>query len=68
MPSNSSVLALFSPKPPVEPTEPKVDRRSEVDFHDFLSNATDQVERSKKPSSGNSTKNNKRDEIGNREN
>ena len=67
MPSNSSVLALFSPKPPVEPTEPKVDRRSEVDFNDFLSNATDQAERSAKPSSGNSTKNNKRDEIGNRE-
>ena len=67
MPSNSSVLALFSPKPPVEPTEPKLDRRSEVDFNDFLSNATDQAERSAKPSSGNSTKNNKRDEIGNRE-
>ena len=67
MPSNSSVLALFSPKPPVEPTEPKVDRRSEVDFNDFLNNATDQAERSAKPSSGNSTKNNKRDEIGNRE-
>ena len=67
MPSNSSVLALFSPKPPVEPTEPKVDRRSEVDFNDFLSNATHQVERSPKPSPGNSTKNNKRDEIGNRE-
>ena len=67
MPSNSSVLALFSPKPPLEPTEPKVDRRSEVDFNDFLSNATDQAERSAKPSSGNSKKNNKRDEIGNRE-
>ena len=67
MPSNSSVLALFSPKPPVETTAPKSDRGSEVDFHDFLSNATDQVERTKKPNSGNSTKNNKRDEIGNRE-
>ena len=59
MPSNSSVLALFSPKPPVEPTESKLDRRSEVDFNDFLNNATDQAERSAKPSSGNSTKNNK---------
>ena len=49
MPSNSSVLALFAPKPPVEPTEPKADRRSETDFNDFLNNATHHVERAQKP-------------------
>ena len=67
MPSNSSVLALFSPKPPVEPTEPKADRRSETDFNDFLNKATHHVERAQKPNQANSTKNHKQDDIGNRE-
>ena len=37
------------------------------DFNDFLSNATHQVERAQKPKQVSSKKNNKRDEIGNRE-
>ena len=39
MQSNSSVLALFSPQPAVEPTAPKADHGSDSDFNDFLSNA-----------------------------
>ena len=62
MPSNSSVLALFSKKTAAEPTTPKVDRESEVDFNDFLTKATHQVERTKKPSTENSTKNHQQNE------
>ena len=45
MPSNPSVLALFAPQPPVEPTTPKPDYGSDSDFNDYLSNATKQVEK-----------------------
>ena len=64
MPGNSSVLALFSPQPPVEPTAPKADRASDNDFNDFLNNATDQVEKTQKPSPGNSANNNNETEVG----
>ena len=64
MPSNSSVLALFSPQPPVEPTASKVDRGSDNDFNDFLSNATHQVDRAAKANSGESAQNNNQDQIG----
>jgi flagellar hook-length control protein FliK len=64
MPGNSSVLALFSPQPPVEPTAPKADRGSDSDFNDFLSNATDQVEKTQKPSPGDSANNNNETEVG----
>ena len=63
MPGNSStVLALFSPQPPVEPTAPKADRASDSDFRDFLSNA--QVDRSEKTSPKDSANNNNETEIG----
>ena len=64
MPGNSSVLALFSPKPPVEPTAPKADRGSDSNFNDFLNNATDQVEKTQKPSPGDSANNNNETEVG----
>ena len=64
MQSNSSVLALFSPQPPVEPTGPKADHGSDSDFNDFLSNATEQVDKSKKSSSGGSANNNNESEVG----
>ena len=64
MPGNSSVLALFSPQPPVEPTAPKADRGSDSNFNDFLNNATDQVEKTKKPSPGDSANNNNETEVG----
>jgi flagellar hook-length control protein FliK len=64
MPGNSSVLALFSPQPPVEPTASKADRGSDSDFNDFLSNATDQVDKTQKPSSGDSSNNNSETEVG----
>jgi flagellar hook-length control protein FliK len=64
MPGNSSVLALFSPQPPVEPTAPKTDHGSDSDFNDFLSNATDQVEKTQKPSPGDSANNNNETEVG----
>ena len=64
MPGNSSVLALFSPQPPVEPTAPKADRGSDSDFNDFLNNATDQVEKTQKPSPGDSANNNNETEVG----
>ena len=63
MPGNSSVLALFSPQPPVEPTAPKADRGSDSDFNDFLSNATDQVEKTQKSSPGDSANNNNETEA-----
>ena len=64
MPGNSSVLALFSPQPPVEPTAPKPDRGSDSNFNDFLNNATDQVEKTQKPSPGDSANNNNETEVG----
>ena len=64
MPGNSSVLALFSPQPPVELTAPKADRGSNSDFNDFLNNATDQVEKTQKPSPGDSANNNNKTEVG----
>jgi flagellar hook-length control protein FliK len=64
MPGNSSVLALFSSQPPVEPTAPKADRGSDSDFNDFLSNATDQVDKTQKLSSGDSANNNSEAEVG----
>ena len=64
MPGNSSVLALFSPQPPVEPTAPKADRGSDSNFNDFLNNATDQVEKTQKPSPGDSANNNNETEVG----
>ena len=64
MPGNSSVLALFSPQPPVEPTAAKADRGSDSNFNDFLNNATDQVEKTKKPSPGDSANNNNETEVG----
>ena len=64
MPGNSSVLALFSPQPPVEPTAPKADRGSDSDFNDFLSNATDQVDKTQKSSPGDSANNNNETEVG----
>ena len=64
MPGNSSVLALFSPQPPVEPTAPKADRGSDSNFNDFLNNATDQVEKTQKPSPGDSANNNNENEVG----
>jgi flagellar hook-length control protein FliK len=64
MQSNSSVLALFSPQPAVEPTAPKADHGSDSDFNDFLSNATEQVDKTKKSSPGDSAKNNNESEVG----
>jgi flagellar hook-length control protein FliK len=64
MQGNSSVLALFSPQPAVEPTGPKADQGSDSDFNDFLSNATEQVDKSKKSSSGGSANNNNESEVG----
>jgi flagellar hook-length control protein FliK len=61
---NSSVLALFSPQPPVEPTAPKADRGSDSDFNDFLSNATNQVDKTQKSSPGDSANNNNETEVG----
>lgn len=63
MPSNSSVLALFSAQPPVEPTAPKADRGSDSDFNDFLSNATHQVDRTQKSNPGDSAQNSNQDQI-----
>ena len=64
MPSNPSVLALFAHQPPVEPTTPKPDYGSDSDFNDYLSNATKQVEKTQKASSGDSAQNNNQNEIG----
>ncbi len=64
MPGNSSVLALFSPQPPVEPTAPKADRGSDSDFNDFLSNATAQVDKTQKSSPGDSANSNNETEVG----
>jgi len=64
MPGNSSVLAVFSSQPPVEPTAPKADRGSDSDFNDFLSNATDRVEKTQKSSPGDSANNNNETEVG----
>ena len=64
MQGNSSVLALFSPQPPVEPTTPKADHGSDSDFNDFLSNATEQVDKTKKSSPGDSANNNNESEVG----
>ena len=58
MPSNPSVLALFSPQPPVEPTTPKPDYGNDSSFNDYLSNATNQVDQAQKTSSGDSAQNN----------
>jgi flagellar hook-length control protein FliK len=64
MQGNSSVLALFAPQPPVEPTTPKADHRSDSDFNDFLSNATEQVDKTKKSNSGDSANKNNESEVG----
>ena len=64
MQSNSSVLALFSPQPAVEPTAPKADHGSDSDFNDFLSNATEQVDKTKKSSPEDSANNNNESEVG----
>jgi len=64
MPGNSSVLAVFSSQPPVEPTAPKADRGSDSDFNDFLSNATDRVEKTQKSNPGDSANNNNETEVG----
>ncbi len=64
MQGNSSVLALFSPQPPVEPTAPKADHGSDSDFNDFLSNATEKVEKTQKSSPGDSANNNNQAEVG----
>jgi len=64
MPSNPSVLALYAPQPPVEPTTPKPDYGSDSDFNDYLSNATKQVDQTQKASSGDSAQNNNQNEIG----
>ncbi len=64
MPSNSSVLALFSPQPPIEPTTPKPDFGSDSDFNDFLNNATDRVDQAQKANPGDSAQNNNQDQIG----
>ena len=64
MQSNSSVLALFSPQPAVEPTGPKADHGSDSDFNDFLSNATEQVDKTQKSSPGDSANNNNESEVG----
>ena len=64
MPSNPSVLALFAPQPPVEPTTPKPDYGSDNDFDDYLSNATNQVDQTQKSNSGDSTQNNNQNEMG----
>ena len=64
MPSNPSVLALFAPQPPVEPTTPKPDYGSDSDFNDYLSNATKQVDQTQKASSGDSAQNKNQNEIG----
>ena len=63
MPSNPSVLALFTPQTPVEQTTPKPDYRSDNDFNDYLSNAQDQVEQTQKVSSGGSSENSNQNEI-----
>ncbi|MEK9627887.1 MAG: flagellar hook-length control protein FliK [Nitrospinota bacterium] len=64
MPSNSSVLALFAPQAPVEPTTPKPDYGSDSDFNDFLSDATHQVEKAQQTNAGDSAQNNNQNEIG----
>ena len=64
MQSNSSVLALFSPQPAVEPTAPKADHGSDSDFNDFLSNATEQVDKTQKSNPGDSANNNNESEVG----
>jgi len=64
MQGNSSVLALFSPQPPVEPTAPKADHRSDSDFNDFLNNATEQVDKTQKLSPRDSSNNNNEAEVG----
>ena len=53
MPSNPSVLALFSTQPPVEPTTPKPDYGNDSDFNDYLSNATNQVDQAQKANNNN---------------
>ena len=63
MPSNPSVLALFAPQPPVEPTTPIPDYGSDRDFNEYLSNAKNQIEQTQKASSGDSTQNNNQNEI-----
>ena len=63
MPSNPSVLALFTPQPPIEPNTPKPDYGSDSDFNDYLSNATNQVNQTQKSSSGDSAKNNNQNDI-----
>ncbi|MZH05461.1 MAG: hypothetical protein F3743_08655 [Nitrospinae bacterium] len=67
MPSNSSVLALFAPQPPVEPTTPKPDYGSDTDFNDYLNNATHQVDQAQKASPNDSAQNNNKNEIGHAE-
>jgi flagellar hook-length control protein FliK len=64
MQGNTSVLALFSPQPPVEPNIPKADHGSDSDFNDFLSKATEQVDKTKKSSSEDSANNNNEPEVG----
>jgi flagellar hook-length control protein FliK len=64
MQSNSSVLALFSPQPAVEPNAPKADHGSDSDFNDFLSNATEQVDKTQKSSPRDSANNNNESEVG----
>ena len=64
MPSNPSVLTLFSPQRPVEPTTPKPDYGSGNDFNDYLNNATNQVDQTQKANSGDSTQNNNQNEMG----
>ena len=63
MPSNPSVLALFTPQPSVEPNTPKPDYGSDSDFNDYLSNAANQVDQTQKISSGDSAQNNNQNEI-----
>ena len=64
MQSNSSVLALFSPQPAVEPTAPKADHGSDSDFNGFLSNATEQADKTQKSSPEDSANNNNESEVG----
>ena len=64
MQSNSSVLALFSPQPAVEPTASKADYGSDSDFNDFLSNAKEQVDKTHKSNPGDSANNNNESEVG----
>ena len=67
MSSHSSVLALFAPQPPVEPTTLKSDYGSDTDFNDYLNNATHQVDQAQKASPNDSAQNNNKNEIGHAE-